>query len=104
MLFMSAKIGHRGYLPQGHAERSRRALAMVLFFVQAEDGIRYLIVTGVQTCALPILLIRDTKFRKTRLVPLHETAAAGLGRYLVCRHQVGSSDDHVFIGHRGQTL
>src|SRR5438270_121431 len=25
-----------------------------LFFFQAEDGIRYLTVTGVQTCALPI--------------------------------------------------
>jgi hypothetical protein len=24
------------------------------------------------------LLIRETKFRKTRLVPLHDTAAAGL--------------------------
>src|SRR2546428_8078541 len=27
---------------------------LVLFFFQAEDGIRDLIVTGVQTCALPI--------------------------------------------------
>src|SRR2546421_8826953 len=27
----------------------------LLFFFQAEDGIRDLIVTGVQTCALPIL-------------------------------------------------
>src|SRR6267378_1047290 len=26
-----------------------------VFFFQAEDGIRYLYVTGVQTCALPIL-------------------------------------------------
>ena len=26
---MSAKIGHLGYLPQGQAERSKRALAMV---------------------------------------------------------------------------
>src|SRR2546428_5100011 len=26
----------------------------LFFFFQAEDGIRYLIVTGVQTCALPI--------------------------------------------------
>src|SRR2546430_13424013 len=26
------------------------------FFFQAEDGIRYLTVTGVQTCALPILI------------------------------------------------
>src|SRR2546428_12266047 len=27
------------------------------FFFQAEDGIRDLIVTGVQTCALPILIL-----------------------------------------------
>ena len=31
------------------------------------------------------LLIRETKFRKTRLVPLHDTAAAGLKRYLARR-------------------
>src|SRR6478672_7767548 len=30
------------------------ALCSFIFFCQAEDGIRYLIVTGVQTCALPI--------------------------------------------------
>src|SRR2546425_11698091 len=28
------------------------------FFFQAEDGIRYKLVTGVQTCALPILVAR----------------------------------------------
>src|SRR3712207_9535984 len=28
----------------------------LVFFFQAEDGIRYIGVTGVQTCALPILL------------------------------------------------
>ena len=28
---------------------------VLLFFVQAEDGIRDKLVTGVQTCALPIL-------------------------------------------------
>src|SRR5256885_14170288 len=31
-------------------------LAMILFFFQAEDGIRDYKVTGVQTCALPIAL------------------------------------------------
>src|SRR5215469_17272857 len=31
------------------------------FFFQAEDGIRDLYVTGVQTCALPILLERQTR-------------------------------------------
>src|SRR5256886_3777386 len=30
------------------------ALGLVFFFFQAEDGIRNLTVTGVQTCALPI--------------------------------------------------
>ena len=28
---------------------------VISFFFQAEDGIRYVAVTGVQTCALPIL-------------------------------------------------
>jgi len=32
------------------------------------------------------LLIRETKFRKTRLTPLHHSAAAGLERYLRRRH------------------
>jgi len=31
------------------------AVWQLVFFCQAEDGIRGLIVTGVQTCALPIL-------------------------------------------------
>src|SRR5690349_18429660 len=35
----------------GHAESNASATA---FFFQAEDGIRDLYVTGVQTCALPI--------------------------------------------------
>src|SRR2546428_11063271 len=30
----------------------------MFFFFQAEDGIRDLIVTGVQTCALPIYILR----------------------------------------------
>src|SRR5256886_12910093 len=34
--------------------QGREMLRSVLFFFQAEDGIRYLTVTGVQTCALPI--------------------------------------------------
>src|SRR2546421_6843315 len=32
-------------------------LCLVFFFFQAEDGIRDLIVTGVQTCALPISIL-----------------------------------------------
>src|SRR2546426_6674655 len=33
------------------------------FFFQAEDGIRDYKVTGVQTCALPILLVEDVLIR-----------------------------------------
>src|SRR5690349_24627903 len=34
----------------------------MLFFFQAEDGIRYLYVTGVQTCALPIWPARQLRY------------------------------------------
>src|SRR5690349_22931518 len=36
-------------------------MCFFFFFFQAEDGIRDLYVTGVQTCALPILLVEDTR-------------------------------------------
>src|SRR5216683_3966839 len=44
---------------------------MSFFFFQAEDGIRDLIVTGVQTCALPICTLREQiagVFRQQRLI------------------------------------
>jgi len=45
------------------------------------------------------LVIRQTKFQKSRLVPLHTSAAAGLARYLDRRGH--ASDDHVFLSSRG---
>src|SRR2546430_3606359 len=39
---------------RGCRSLSRSVTAVVMFFFQAEDGIRDLTVTGVQTCALPI--------------------------------------------------
>jgi integrase len=50
------------------------------------------------------LLIRKTKFQKTRLVPLHETAVAGLGRYLRRRQEIRRGGDHVFVSKEGQPL
>jgi len=49
------------------------------------------------------LLIRETKFRKTRLVPLHDTALAGLKRYLA-RRRPRSEADPVFVDARGLPL
>jgi integrase/recombinase XerD len=49
------------------------------------------------------LLIRETKFRKTRLVPLHDTAVAGLKRYLA-RRRPRSEAEPVFVDARGLPL
>jgi len=50
------------------------------------------------------LVIRRTKFRKSRLVPLHETAQAGLERYLHRRRTYAPLDDHVFVSFRKEPL
>src|SRR3712207_7319495 len=53
-------------------------LNLLFFFFQAEDGIRYIGVTGVQTCALPIS-------QGTRLVPRGRERLAALRGVLVER-------------------
>ena len=50
------------------------------------------------------LLIRETKFHKSRLVPLHETVALGLERYFKCRRQLATDHDRLFITDQGQPL
>jgi integrase len=50
------------------------------------------------------LLIRKTKFQKTRLVPLHATAVAGLRSYLTRRQTMNSVDEHLFLSNKGQPL
>jgi integrase len=50
------------------------------------------------------LLIRKTKFQKTRLVPLHDTAAAGIGQYLAHRQAARRGGDHVFVSEEGRPL
>jgi integrase len=50
------------------------------------------------------LLIRKTKFQKTRLVPLHDSAVLGLARYLAYRQKMRRGGDHVFVSDDGQPL
>jgi integrase/recombinase XerD len=50
------------------------------------------------------LMIWCSKFRKSRLVPLHETARAGIERYLEQRRPYAPFDDHVFISLRRKPL
>jgi integrase/recombinase XerD len=44
-----------------------------------------------------ILQIRKTKFGKSRLIPLHPTAATALDGYLEDRRRLAVTDDHVFL-------
>jgi len=50
------------------------------------------------------LVIRETKFHKSRLVPLHPTTRAALERYLTQRTQLAATDDHLFVSLRGRRL
>ena len=51
------------------------------------------------------LVIRETKFKKSRIVPLHPTAVVALNDYLGQRRKVGFSDNHLFVSHdRGQRI
>src|SRR2546430_12908673 len=55
--------------------------AVSFFFFQAEDGIRDLTVTGVQTCALPIWAAgRPVPRRRSCAASAAATARAGSGR------------------------
>ena len=51
-----------------------------------------------------VLHIRETKFYKSRLVPLHATVAQALDRYLDVRRRYAGSDDHLFLSIEGKAL
>lgn len=43
------------------------------------------------------LTIRETKFRKSRLVPIHDSTRTALEHYLEHRNRIARDDDHVFV-------
>lgn len=47
------------------------------------------------------LVIRETKFKKSRLIPLHESVAQALDCYLARRLRRTNIDPHLFVSHRG---
>lgn len=50
------------------------------------------------------LVIRETKFRKTRLVPMHESTERAMQEYLRRRQQVGGTTGHFFVSPQGKAL
>jgi integrase/recombinase XerD len=107
-IYSSNEIGHlleaAGRLgPRGTMRAQTYATLIALL---ASTGLRISEALGLRFADITDdgLLIRETKFGKTRLVPLHETAVAGLQHYLMRRRELGAGDDHVFIRSHGGPL
>ena len=89
--------------PVEHRTR-RRAAGLPRVSDLPEDLVRDLVMMKLEAVGLRYeditadgLVIRQTKFRSPRLEPLHQTARAGLKRYLERRRPYAPFDDHVFI-------
>jgi integrase len=85
----------------------RRQLYMVLFGLLAATGLRVSEALNLRLGdVLPggVLQIRETKFYKSRLVPLHATVMEALDRYLYIRRRFAGSDDHLFLSMEGGAL
>ena len=84
----------------------RRETYSTLFALLASTGLRVseAIHLRLQDVTSDGLVIRCSKFRKSRLVPLHDTAKAGLERYLQRRCVYAPADDHVFVSLRRKPL
>lgn len=84
----------------------RRRTYSTLFALMACTGLR--VSEAIRLCLEDItpdgIIIRCSKFRKSRLLPLHETARAGLERYLGHRAPYAPLDNHVFISLRRKPL
>src|SRR5688572_31695688 len=79
----------------------------VFFFFQAEDGIRDLTVTGVQTCALPIYLIEECAGLEERRHGLFKLCGpvvhsgslpAASVKIAHCPHQIGARSEERRVG------
>jgi integrase/recombinase XerD len=84
----------------------RRQTYSTFFALLACTGLRVSEAIRLRYCDITTdgLIVRATKFRKSRLVPLHDTARAGLGRYLQIRRPYAPFDDHVFVSLRRKPL
>ena len=85
----------------------RRAVFQTLFGLIAATGLRRSEALSLRFQDIRpdgVLRIRCTKFRKTRLVPLHPSVMEVLQRYLAERTQWTLEEDHIFVGASGRKL
>lgn len=85
----------------------RQQLYVMLFGLIAATGLRVSEALELRLgdiLAGGVLHIRETKFGKSRLVPLHKTVVEALECYLDRRHRFAGSDDHLFLSVKGKML
>ena len=85
----------------------RRQVYMTILGLIAATGLRISEALDLRLYdSLPdgVLQIRRTKFGKSRLLPLHPTAASALDRYLEQRCRLAVTDDHVFLSAGNQRI
>jgi integrase/recombinase XerD len=83
----------------------RRELYITMFGLIAATGLRVSEAIALRIDDVwpdGVLHIRETKFCKSRLVPLHPTVVEALGRYLEKRHRIAADNDDLFpsVQHR----
>ena len=96
---ISALLDHAAKL--GSRSKSFRAKTFVtLFGLLAATGLRVSEALRLRLSDVSdhSLVIRRTKFQKTREIPIHATTARALADYIAVRRSITAFTDHVFVG------
>lgn len=90
----------------GPAQSHRPRTYSTLFALLAATGLRISEALALQIGDVTPdgLLIRETKFRKSRLVPLHASSEVALREYFAHRFKVAGGSEHVFVSPSGHPL
>ena len=97
-------VEHAGRL--GPAGSLRPHTYATLFGLLAVTGMRVSEALGLRLDDIKVdhLVIRETKFHKNRLVPLHPTATEVVREYLARRARVAGTEPHVFVSLNGRKI
>ncbi len=85
----------------------RQHVYVMLFGLLASTGLRVSEALNLRLGDLlpgGVLQIRQTKFNKSRLVPMHPSVVEALNAYLHVRQRVAGIDDHVFLSVGGKQM
>lgn len=85
----------------------RRQTYVMLFGMLACTGMRVSEALSLKRSDLVadgVLRVRDSKFGKSRFVPLHPSVAAELQHYIRQRQKIPSASDHVFLSAHGKPI